>query len=57
MRDGGDYLLLNMCCYLLSVISLESTFLVAKDIFEYYVDNLSLHKENKVSNLTLLQPS
>lgn len=46
--DGGDYFVLNIKGYFLSVITLGIySFWWQKDIFEYYVDNLSLHKENK----------
>ena len=46
--DGGDYLLMNIKGYFLSIITLGIySFWWQKDIFEYYVNNLSLHKDDK----------
>ena len=46
--DGGDFLIMNLKGYFLSIFTLGIyTFWWQKDIFNYYVDNLSLHKGDK----------
>jgi hypothetical protein len=40
-------LLMNIKVTFLSVITLEFTLFFGKMIFEYYVNNLSLHKDDK----------
>lgn len=46
--DGGDYLLLNIKGYVLTIITLGIySFWWQKDLFNFYVEHISLHKEDK----------
>lgn len=51
--DGADYLLLNIKGYVLSILTLGIySFWWQKELFAFYVDHISLHKEDKVVYLT-----
>ena len=46
--DGADYFILNLKGYFLTIFTLGIYFFWwQKDLFEYYIDNLSINKENK----------
>ena len=46
--DGGDYFVLNLKGYFLTIFTLGIyLFWWQKDLFEYYIDNLSLNKDVK----------
>jgi uncharacterized membrane protein YjgN (DUF898 family) len=46
--DGGDYFMLNLKGYFLTVFTLGIyAFWWQKDLFEYYINNLSMSKEDK----------
>ena len=50
--DGADYFVLNLKGYFLTIFTLGIyLFWWQKDLFEYYIDNLTLNKDGKEINL------